>query len=93
MLGAVGVGKGLNVKGKSAKKNRLSGFVPFCQISDNAHKKDIEDSPYDARTVIYFRNAESLVGWKQADVEEKCHDSFSSLSEVRPALPRPLQIT
>ena len=27
--GKVGVGKGLNVKGKSAKKNRLSAFVPW----------------------------------------------------------------
>lgn len=56
MYGKVGVGKGLNVKGKSAKKNRLSGFVPFIQISDNKHKNDVEESPKDARTKIFFRN-------------------------------------
>ena len=56
MLGTVAVGKGLNIKGKSAKKNRLSGFVPFSQISDNAHKKYVEVSPRDARTHIYYRN-------------------------------------
>jgi hypothetical protein len=41
MLGRVGVGKGLNIKGKSAQKNRLSGFVPFLQITDNEHKKEV----------------------------------------------------
>jgi len=56
MLGRVGVGKGLNIKGKSAKKNRLSGFVPFLQIHNNAHKTDVEMSPRDARTKIFFRN-------------------------------------
>ena len=34
MLGTVAVGKGLNIKGKSAKKNRLSGFVPFLQVRE-----------------------------------------------------------
>ena len=43
-------------QGKSAKKNRLSGFVPFSQISNNDHKKMIEPSPRKARTEIYFRN-------------------------------------
>ena len=52
MLGRVGVGKGLNIKGKSAQKNRLSGFVPFLQIHDNAHKVLVEASPKDARTKV-----------------------------------------
>ena len=56
MLGNTAVGKGLNIKGKSAKKNKLSGFVPFLQVSDNAHKKLVEPSPKDARTHIYYRN-------------------------------------
>jgi hypothetical protein len=37
MLGEA-VGKGLNIKGKSAKRGKNSGFVPFLQISDNRHK-------------------------------------------------------
>jgi hypothetical protein len=55
MLATTGVGKSLNIKGKSAKKNKLSGFVPFLQISDNAHKTLIEKSPKTARTHLYFR--------------------------------------
>eukprot|EP00327_Prymnesium_parvum_P016862 CAMPEP_0113288082 /NCGR_PEP_ID=MMETSP0008_2-20120614/32083_1 /TAXON_ID=97485 /ORGANISM="Prymnesium parvum" /LENGTH=815 /DNA_ID=CAMNT_0000139419 /DNA_START=165 /DNA_END=2614 /DNA_ORIENTATION=- /assembly_acc=CAM_ASM_000153 len=51
-----GGGKGLNIKGKSAKKNRLSGFVPFLQIHDNNHKSAVEDSPKEARTKIFYRN-------------------------------------
>ena len=56
MLGGVGVGKGLNVKGKSAQKNRLSGFVPFLQIHNNSHKRLIGQSPKDARTHIFYKN-------------------------------------
>lgn len=55
MLSGAAVGKGLNVKGKSAKKGVLSGFVPFVQISENAHKSVIEDSPPDSRIVVYYK--------------------------------------
>ncbi|CAK9088651.1 unnamed protein product [Durusdinium trenchii] len=55
MLSGAAVGKGLNVKGKSAKKGVLSGFVPFVQISENEHKKIIEDSPPDSRIVVYYK--------------------------------------
>ena len=82
MLGTTGVGKGLNVKGKSAKKNRLSGFVPFLQISDNAHKAAVEAAPKAARTHVYYRNviarqtAEQLLNEVMAeadglDIEER----------------------
>ena len=49
------VGKGLNVKGKSAKTGRLSGFVPFMQISEEGHKAKIARSPKDARIRIFFK--------------------------------------
>jgi len=55
MLSGSAVGKGLNVKGKSAKKGVLSGFVPFIQISENEHKSVIEESPPDSRCVIYYK--------------------------------------
>ena len=55
MLGRVGTGKGLNIKGKSAKKNRLSGFVPFCQISQNGDKAALEAAPADARVRIFYK--------------------------------------
>lgn len=59
MLSGDAVGKGLNVKGKSAKKGVLSGFVPFLQISDNEHKEHIEASPSGSRIHLYFRNSSS----------------------------------
>ena len=34
-------GKGLNIKGKSAKRGVLSGFVPFLQISEESHKSRV----------------------------------------------------
>ena len=57
MLGNTAVGKGLNIKGKSAKKNRLSGFVPFCQISKNEDRKQLEASPKDSRFRIFYSSA------------------------------------
>jgi hypothetical protein len=59
MLGKIGVGKGLNVKGKSAKKNRLSGFVPFVQISENKHKKQVEVGPPHGRMTIYYKQEDA----------------------------------
>jgi len=55
MLSGTAVGKGLNIKGKSAKKNRLSGFVPFVQISDNNHKPAVERPPADAVIHIFYK--------------------------------------
>jgi len=56
MLSGAAVGKGLNVKGKSAKKGTLSGYVPFVQISDNKHKAMVEKSPPGARLLLYFKS-------------------------------------
>lgn len=56
LLSGNAVGKGLNVKGKSAKRGRLSGFVPFLQIHDNNHKKDIEESPEDSWIEVFYES-------------------------------------
>lgn len=56
MLGGIAVGKGLNVKGKSSKKNRLSGFVPFVQITNNEHKGMLEPMPAKSRVRIYYKS-------------------------------------
>jgi hypothetical protein len=50
-------GKGLNVKGKSALAGPLSGFVPFLQIWEEAHKAEVGLVPVDARTRVFFRSA------------------------------------
>jgi len=86
MLGRVGVGKGLNIKGKSAKKNRLSGFVPFLQISDNSHKDQVEESPRDARTTIYYKNvmAREMANNTMAKVlRENAHAMAITEPEIR----------
>lgn len=56
MLSGTAVGKGLNVKGKSAKKGVLSGFVPFLQISLNEDKVKVEASPPGSRIHLYYRS-------------------------------------
>lgn len=58
MLNQTAVGKGLNVKGKSAKRNHLSGFVPFLQISDNKHKRRLGRCPENSRVILYFQTKE-----------------------------------
>ena len=71
MMNGSGTGKGLNIKGKSAKTGRLSGFVPVLQISENSHKKELCTSPRHARVRIYFRS------------EELCTEALVSMREVR----------
>eukprot|EP00931_Biecheleriopsis_adriatica_P083411 TRINITY_DN5700_c1_g1_i1.p1 TRINITY_DN5700_c1_g1~~TRINITY_DN5700_c1_g1_i1.p1 ORF type:complete len:1189 (+),score=234.43 TRINITY_DN5700_c1_g1_i1:145-3711(+) len=58
MLSGAAVGKGLNVKGKSAKRGRVSGFVPFLQISNNADKALLAKPKLDARVKIFFYSDE-----------------------------------
>jgi len=56
MLSGDAVGKGLNVKGKSAKKGRLSGFVPFMQISKNEDKDLLNPPDPNGRVRIFFNS-------------------------------------
>jgi hypothetical protein len=57
MLGE-GVGKGLDIKGKSAKKGKLSGFVPFLQICEEEHKSEIRTLPKDGKIRVFYSNKE-----------------------------------
>ena len=59
MLEGRATGKGLNVKGKSARQGELSGFVPFLQISEEAHKHKVGTSPKEARIRVYYQSSES----------------------------------
>jgi len=54
MLNGIAVGKGLNVKGKSAKKMPLSGFVPYLQISQEKHKCHVEEALSHSLFKIFF---------------------------------------
>lgn len=54
MMTGEGTGKGLDVKGKSAKKGVLSGFIPFLQIHEEKHKKEVRWPPMDGSIRIYY---------------------------------------
>eukprot|EP00929_Paragymnodinium_shiwhaense_P098622 TRINITY_DN600_c0_g3_i1.p1 TRINITY_DN600_c0_g3~~TRINITY_DN600_c0_g3_i1.p1 ORF type:complete len:836 (+),score=202.96 TRINITY_DN600_c0_g3_i1:169-2676(+) len=84
MLNGNGVGKGLNVKGKSAKEGCLSGFVPFVQVSDNKHKPMIEQSPPHARTKVYYKsNAARLEAKMKVEaVRAECTQLKMDSSEI-----------
>merc|ERR1740121_2482000 len=56
MLDGKAVGKGLDVKGKSSKRNMLSGFVPFVQIHHDSDKELIETSPANSRFTVYYKS-------------------------------------
>jgi len=55
MMRGEGVGKGLEIKGKSAKEGDLSGFIPFLQIHEEEHKKKIRTIAKGDRTKIFFK--------------------------------------
>eukprot|EP00980_Cylindrotheca_fusiformis_P005136 scaffold1088_cov90-Cylindrotheca_fusiformis.AAC.1 len=66
MMEGTGVGKGLDIKGKSAKKGLLSAFVPFLQISNEADKYKIMPIPYNARLRVYYQTEQARTQvWKR----------------------------
>ena len=54
MMCGEAVGKGLDIKGKSAKRGKLSGFVPFLQISENKHKSRIRPPSKDGVVRVFY---------------------------------------
>lgn len=69
MLGLAS-GKGLNIKGKSAKRGKLSGYVPFVQIHDDRHKKMIGTLPKGCRIRIFYKHREA------------CDDAVTFLEQI-----------
>ncbi|KAL7539749.1 hypothetical protein ACHAXR_009571 [Thalassiosira sp. AJA248-18] len=59
MMTGQGTGKGLDIKGKSAKKGKLSAYVPFLQIHEDAHKTKIRSLPRDERIRIFYKKREA----------------------------------
>uniref|UniRef100_A0A7S2DY20 Anthrax toxin edema factor central domain-containing protein n=1 Tax=Octactis speculum TaxID=3111310 RepID=A0A7S2DY20_9STRA len=57
MESGLGTGKSLNIKGKSAKQGKLSGYVPFLQIFENEHVKEVSTDSVN-RVRIYYPTAE-----------------------------------
>eukprot|EP00934_Nitzschia_sp_Nitz4_P009408 Nitzschia sp. Nitz4//scaffold108_size72880//33102//35126//NITZ4_005815-RA/size72880-processed-gene-0.52-mRNA-1//-1//CDS//3329532669//9398//frame0 len=54
MMEGVGLGKGLDIKGKSAKQGILSAFVPFLQIHEDLDKSMIQPLSVDAKLRVYY---------------------------------------
>ncbi|CAJ1962659.1 unnamed protein product [Cylindrotheca closterium] len=79
-----GVGKGLDIKGKSAKKGKLSGFVPFLQIHNDEHKKQIRTHPKDARIRVFFNQQASrdLVVKKLREVCKEMMETLQKAEEI-----------
>lgn len=59
MMKGEGTGKGLDVKGKSAKKGILSGFIPFLQIHEEKHKSMVRWPPRDGMIRIYYKSKDA----------------------------------
>lgn len=54
-----GTGKGLDIKGKSAKVGKLSAFVPFVQIHEENHKQKVRTLPKDGVIRVFYKKAAS----------------------------------
>ena len=55
MMRGHGVGKGLDIKGKSAKKGKLSAYVPFLQIHQDDHKTKIRPLPSGGTIRVFYK--------------------------------------
>ena len=59
MIAGEATGKGLEIKGKSAKTGKLSGFVPYLQIDREEDKKRVGTLPREGRTRVFFATKEA----------------------------------
>lgn len=59
MMEGSGVGKGLDIKGKSAQEGELSGFVPFLQIHEEDHKAAVTKIGRKAKMRVYYSSREA----------------------------------
>jgi hypothetical protein len=59
MMEGSGVGKGLDIKGKSAQRGDLSAFVPFLQIHQESDKEKVQKITRKAKMRIYFTSEEA----------------------------------
>ncbi|KAL3821634.1 hypothetical protein ACHAXA_006054 [Cyclostephanos tholiformis] len=70
MMTGQGTGKGLDIKGKSAKRGKLSAYVPFVQIHEDCHKAKIRALPRNGRIRIFY---------KKREARNKAHDILSAV--------------
>lgn len=66
MMEGSGVGKGLDIKGKSALRGDLSGYVPFLQIYEEHHKSAVSKIGRKAKMRVYYSSRKA----RDAVIEE-----------------------
>mmetsp|Transcript_34646 Transcript_34646/g.84008 ORF Transcript_34646/g.84008 Transcript_34646/m.84008 type:complete len:920 (+) Transcript_34646:423-3182(+) len=83
MLGE-GVGKGLDIKGKSAKRGRLSGYVPYLQIYEQEHKRMVKTHPKDGKIKVFFKReiARNQVVAELNTLAKEMVETFAKATEV-----------
>ena len=84
MMKGLGVGKGLDIKGKSAKSGTLSGYVPFLQLYEEHHKKLIRTLPKEATMRIFYKTRElrDQAASKLTDVGEEMLEGWTNAQYV-----------
>jgi len=58
MIAGEATGKGLEIKGKSAKAGKLSGYVPFLQIHEEEDKSKVRTIPRGGRVRVFYATKE-----------------------------------
>jgi hypothetical protein len=88
MLGQA-VGKGLDIKGKSAKRGKHSAYVPFLQIGENKHKSLVRTLSKESTVRIFFAtfNARNAAAYT---LENDCDDMVNTVEEAKKILADPL---
>lgn len=90
MMIGEGVGKGLDIKGKSAKKGHLSAFVPFLQLHDERHKHMVRTIPVSAKLRVFY-NTQSARDHAHAvlvGVAKQMKDEYQESQELLAELQR-----
>ena len=84
MMKGQGVGKGLDIKGKSAIRGKLSGFVPFMQLYEERHKTQIRTLTKKSPMRIFFKTQElrDSAAEQLAEVGEEMLDGWESAQEI-----------
>jgi len=82
MITGEGTGKGLDVKGKSAKKGILSGFIPFLQIYEEEHKSMVRWPPSDGIIRIYYKS-ESARNKAATELTSISNEMEATVSEAK----------
>lgn len=81
MMKGNATGKGMDIKGKSAKRGRLSGLVPFIQIHDEEHRhKGKLGLSKDGRVIVYFKSKKL-----RDDAMQKFTNVANDMKNVEPA--------